>query len=214
MIRKPYIFETRTELIQKLQSNQTQKSADNFFNARIPSIELVVRQAVEGNTFRAFRKLPEKPSVVFREWTTKHINNTLDELEKISNSEEYSAYIDKTTEALCYRWQTAMKASEIGYGRGSKLLNLVFKKLACYSDLDEVSRKRLIELQHVPLDSYTILGLRQLINTPPIPSNATMKFIENPKDYNLMQQFISSVAKEAGVPAIYYDILAWDSAHA
>ena len=40
-----------------------------------------------------------------------------------------------------------------------------------------------------------------------------MKFITEPDQYNQFQAFIVSVTREAGVPPIYYDILAWDRAH-
>ncbi|NPV51866.1 MAG: hypothetical protein HPY60_11835, partial [Candidatus Methanofastidiosum sp.] len=104
-------------------------------------------------------------------------------------------------------------SSELGFGIASKLCNLVLKKLPCLLNLDEDFKQRLIRLLHVPLDHYSIVGLRRLITNPKIPSNATMNFIKKPEEYLLLQRYIADVAKEAGVPAIYYDILAWDMAH-
>lgn len=213
MAKPPHVFQSRDELVTNLRSDRTRSVAEKFFSEKLFSIDSVVREGVSGNTFRAFQDLPERPSVVFRDWATNYIKSTLHELQKISNDKSYAAYVDTSSRDLCKRWRATMKGDEIGYGRGSKLFNLVLKKLACYSALDVGFRRRFIELQHVPLDSYTIVGLRRLIGTPSIPPNATMKFIKKPSDYRLLQQYISSVAKEAGVPAIYYDILAWDMAH-
>jgi hypothetical protein len=78
---------------------------------------------------------------------------------------------------------------------------------------DSDFRSRIREFLHVPLDSYTIVGLSRLIPGLEIPLNATMKFIEKPSDYRTLQRYISGVAMDAGVPPIYYDILAWNRPH-
>lgn len=212
MPKKPYQFQSRDELINLLRSERTRQVAANFFSGRLPNIESVVREGVVGNTFRAFQRLPERPSVVFREWASRRVTKYMERLRKIRAKDEYADFINESTVDLCSVWRKTMK-SEMGFGRGSKLFNLVLKKLSCLSDLDEGFRNRFIVLLHVPFDSYTIVGLRTLVNKLDIPSSATMKFIQTPNDYELLQRYIFGVAKEADVPAIYYDILAWDMAH-
>jgi hypothetical protein len=101
----------------------------------------------------------------------------------------------------------------MGYGRGAKLLNLVLKKLACYCEISPEQRSLLISLLHVPLDSYTIVGLRNVAPQFNIPRGATMKYITTPEQYSAFQAVISAIAQEAGVSPIYYDILSWDQAH-
>ena len=102
----------------------------------------------------------------------------------------------------------------MGYGRGAKLFNLVLKKLACLSSLPEEQRSTLVNLQHIPLDSYTIIGLRTIAPHLSIPSSATMKFVETRSQYDEFQLIIRAIAERAGVPPIYYDVLAWDMGHA
>ena len=70
-----------------------------------------------------------------------------------------------------------------------------------------------MKLQHVPLDSYTIVGLHSVAPDLSIPRNATMRYIETPQQYQAFQKIISGIAHKADVPAIYYDILAWDMGH-
>jgi hypothetical protein len=212
MAKPPYVFISRDELINHLRSEKTRKVAAAFFCNRLSNIESVVKEGVAGNTFRAFQKLPERPSVVFREWAIRRVTGAIERLKRIKTEDEYAVFVHESSVDLCSTWGTRME-SEMGFGRGSKLFNLVLKKLSCLSNLDEGFRQRFIGLLHVPLDSYTIVGLRRLITSPMIPSNATMKFIETPNDYRLLQKYISDSAKEAGVPAIYYDIIAWDMAH-
>lgn len=125
---------------------------------------------------------------------------------------DYKAYVHASTLALCRDWQRVTGA-EMGYGRGAKLLNLVLKRLACLASLTEEQRRALIELQHVPLDSYTLVGLRAAAPDLSIPRGATMKFIETPRQYASFQERIAAIARKAQVPPIYYDILAWDMGH-
>ena len=40
-----------------------------------------------------------------------------------------------------------------------------------------------------------------------------MKFVETPAQYAEFQAIIREIAKKAGVPPIYYDVLAWDMGH-
>jgi hypothetical protein len=212
MAKRPYVFQSRDELINHLCSERTLRVAVDFFCNRLPNIEYVVKEGVAGNTFRAFQRLPERPSVVFREWATGRVTEHMDRLKKIKTEDEYTIFVHESANDLCSTWMSRMN-SEMGFGRGSKLFNLVLKKLSCLSSFDEDFRERFIRLLHVPLDSYTIVGLRKLVSTLDIPPSATMKFIQTPDHYKQLQRYIFRVAKEADVPAIYYDILAWDMAH-
>lgn len=212
MRKAPYVFQSREELLNLLQSETTRANAEEFFSKRLPDIRSVVCHSIAGNTFRAFRNLPKRPSIVFRDWASARLDHTLEMLKGITDRESYADYVHESALDLCGTWSSKMNA-EIGYGRSTKLLNLILKKLACFEDIDGTVRNRIIEFQHVPLDSYTIVGLRKLITSPEIPHNATMRFIEKPGDYRILQRYISDVAMMAGVPPIYYDILAWDMAH-
>jgi hypothetical protein len=217
MPQKPYKFKNEEELVDKFRSKKNCERAREFFNQRFEDIATIVEKSVVGNTFRAFRisEKGNRPSDVFRESTKIYIERTLKELCNISEKGGYADYVHIATDELCTIWQKRMEA-KLGYGRASKLLNLVFKGLACYSDIDDTFREKLIRWLHVPLDSYTIVGLKNLLSTPSIPSipaSATMKFVTNRDQYFDFQEYISFVAQKAKVPPIYYEILAWDSAH-
>lgn len=209
---KPYIFASRTELIQELQAPATQELAGAFFAKRSETIASVTLEGVGSNTFRAFRNLPVRPSIAFRSWTTKYIEQSLTHILTIDDRAAFAQYIDSSTIALNQYW-SSHTGSDMGYGRGAKLLNLVLKKLACYSAITPEQRTLLISLLHVPLDSYTIVGLLSVAPQFNIPKSATMKHIATPAQYTDFQNLIVAITKEAGVPTIYYDILSWDRAH-
>lgn len=208
----PHVFPSLQDLLESLQSPRTTAVANAFFAAESTSLQDVVTKGVAGNTFRAFRNLPVRPSVAFREWTVAYIQQSFDQILQAHSPQIYSDYVHGASLELCNYWQRVMDA-EMGYGRAAKLLNLVLKKLACLRSLSPQQRRRLIELQHVPLDSYTIVGLREIELDLAIPKSATMRHIQNPQQYAEFQSRISAIATQAGVPAIYYDILAWDIAH-
>lgn len=208
----PYEFTSEKALIDALKQPKTIKAGQNFFSQISYSIDDVVTRGVSGNTFRAFRNLPVQPSKTFRNWARGYIQDTFSELSQISSDVAYSDYVHQATVSLCDIWEEQTK-SEMGYGRGAKLFNLVLKKFACLDDLTKEQRNTLIALQHVPLDSYTILGLRLIYPDLAIPRNATMKFISTPEQYKQFQEKIIDIANKADVPAIYYDILAWDMGH-
>lgn len=209
---KPYEFSTEEELVQCLGDTNTAVAARSFFAEQSPSIAHVVEKGVAGNTFRAFRNLPVRPSVTFRAWATNYIENTFHVLSTISDASPYAQYVHDATNHLCAEWRR-ITYSNMGYGRGAKLFNLILKKFVCLSSLSEEQRSTLISLQHIPLDSYTIIGLRSIAPRLSIPKNATMKFVETPEQYKEFQSVIRAIAKKAGVPPIYYDVLAWNMRH-
>ena len=176
---KPYEFSTEAELVKCLRDTNTINAARTFFTQQSPNIAHVVKTGVAGNTFRAFRNLPVKPSVAFRTWATNYLNNTFNSLSTISDGPSYAQYVHDATNSLCSEWRRVTD-SDMGYGRGAKLFNLVLKKFACLSSLSENQRLHLIALQHIPLDSYTIIGLRAIVPRLSIPKSATMKFVETP----------------------------------
>lgn len=209
---KPYDFKSESELVDLLRNNETINKAREFFSAKIPSVGEVVIKGVTGNTFRAFRKLPVRPSVTFRNWAVNYLSETSSKLININCHPDYSNYVHEATISLCENWRN-LSGAEMGYGRGAKLFNLVLKQFACLETIGAKQKQNLIELQHVPLDSYTIIGLSTIAPELLIKKQSTMNFIKTKNQYMDFQAVISKIATKAGVPPIYYDILAWDMGH-
>jgi hypothetical protein len=210
--KPPYVFQSRKELLKCLKKEETRVRVEKYYCERYPDIASVVHEAIGSNTVRAFHNLRAHPSVVLRDWASAHFHSTLETLKSITDRGTYFDYVHKSALDLSATWRAKMNA-EIGYGRSTKLLNLVLKKLPCFEDINGTVRDRIIRLLHVPLDSYALVGLRELITSLKIPRNATMKFIDEPTDYITVQLYILDAAMEAGVPPIYYDFLAWNMAH-
>jgi hypothetical protein len=60
----PYEFKSEWEIIETLQKQRP--SLEPWFSRSIHDLNIVVRDSISGNTFRAFAHMPQNPSVVFR----------------------------------------------------------------------------------------------------------------------------------------------------
>lgn len=131
----PYVFASRQALVEELASPALANKVHQFFAARCTTIDDVVKAGVGGNTFRAFRHVPS-PSIAFRAWTTATLKRDLQEVVSC-DANSYAMLVHTTTRALETFWRSHAN-QEMGYGRGAKLLNLVLKKLGCFTNLSEV----------------------------------------------------------------------------
>ena len=84
------------------------------------------------------------------------------------------------------------------------------QKGKCEQHAGSAKRKRLLRFAHVSLDSLSLAGIRNCIDDPEIPPKAAMRFVAGPTMYRQIQEVIRRIAKRAGVPAIYYDVLVWN----
>ena len=62
----PSEFRNAADIARALQRNRGKIAA--WFARREPALDSIVRQSVGGNSFRAFRNMPQRPSEVFRNW--------------------------------------------------------------------------------------------------------------------------------------------------
>jgi hypothetical protein len=100
---------------------------------------------------------------------------------------------------------------KIPFGASYKLPNLLMKEV--WKRLPAVQRRTLIMFLHVPLDSYTLVGISGVSESLDIPKTATMGAVRDWDFYIAVQERIRELARKAGVPPIVYDYLAWDASH-
>jgi hypothetical protein len=208
----PYEFKSDREIVEALQKHRP--ALEHWFSRSIHDLNIVVRESVSGNTFRAFAHMPQKPSVVFRKWAETEFCNPNDLINVLKNKsqEKYDAWANELVNRLAHHWDHMMVHS-MSYGARRKLTNLVVKHLILWHGLCENDRQTLKQLAHVPLDEYALVGIRRCLNQVSIPSKPTMSFVNSFKLYNNLQQYIRKVTAEAKVSPIYFDILSWNLAH-
>ena len=184
----------------------------------------IIEHFVASNTFRAFRHMPEPPSVVFRDWAYDALFGTrraFNRLLAITSASDYDEWFGDLSANLRQFWLMRMGHDRaIGFGHSMKLPGLVMKGVCCSPCLPRPVFDRIVWFLHVPLDSFSIRALRCYLPGSPfaerigtIPSSAMMGFVKTPQMYRTFQDCISHLCGEASVPPIALDILAWDAAH-
>jgi hypothetical protein len=209
----PKIWKSEGDLVADLRSDWGTRALDAI--SIKADWETTINIAIRGNTFRAFRRLPNKPSQVFRDWASGALvtRGYFEQLKGVRSQSDYDKWLLKLVNDLRRHWKRRM-AVNLPFGPSYKLPNLLMK---CVCQEMLLSRRKQVRMfLHVALDRYTLAGIRSFIMLPggrTISSTASMGFIKTEQDYVAIQEGIRKVAKRAGVPPIAYDYLAWDSGH-
>ena len=142
-------------------------SSRAWFNKdRVPDLGKLVQMSVGSNTFRAFRNLPHQPSAIFRRWAFRQFNNekTVGGLIAIDSQSRYDEWLKASCDQLNRAWEAGMGAT-MQYGGCRKLTNLLLKQLMWWTCLDG-QRQALIGYLHVPLEKFTLVGIRNCVTHP------------------------------------------------
>jgi len=183
-------------------------------------LRAIIKVAVERNTFRAFHKLPNRPSETFRNWAFQAFNQpSLAGLLTVNSQSQYDEWLSSLVADFQRDWKEHM-GSEIPFGPSFKLPNLLVKRLFVYREMPTDVFERIVWFLHVPLDSYTIRAVANCVESFPepisirkVPSTASMGFVKNEEMYSAFQSGMRKLASKAGVPPISLDCLAWDEGH-
>lgn len=216
---KPHSFESLASLHAAISDRSVQHSLERFAEGRTNSVYDLVKNSVVGNTFRAFafskHHIDLKPSGIFRSWTTQYLEHELPSILQLPSFDAMIDHVCVKADALDKAWHEStggVDAVRIGFGRAAKLLGLSLKHLLWHSNLTDRQREHLIPILSVPLDSYTLQGIRLVALELEIPANATMKFIRDAAHYRAVQLRIRELLPFGSHP-IHYEIAAWNLAH-
>jgi hypothetical protein len=214
MPSRPYEFRDIEAFRRKLRSSRKRLRAHFDLEDNIAAL---VRGSVENNTFRGLRRGRHLgPAAAFRQWA----------YAKVSRSEFFRELLLCRTQAAYDRWLSGLSRdlrrswhAEVGkpmpFGASRKLPNLFMKALARWSGFDYRARKRLILFLHVPLDSYSLVAVRNCVafHGLRIPRSASMGYVKDEPMYRSLQHCFRQVTRPTGCPPIYADVLAWNLGH-
>jgi hypothetical protein len=214
MPKDPHIFSSVEEAVSILKNYKYRIEKDRYEN-----MDDLIRRSVSSNIFRAFHKMDDDPSKVYRAWCYRHKNKIIRELNRIKSQKEFNRKLFSWFDSFIAYWNSRNSASEqkIGYGPASKMINLFLKALAMS---DYINNDKVIGYFHVPLDYFALKPLRLVINELTdvnykisIPNKATMSYITTPDLYNILQNAIFKLCKKAQIAPILYDFWAWNKTH-
>lgn len=212
---KPYVFRTIDELRTALENETTVLGVSEFLKRKSGCVEEIVRDSVGHNTFRAFHigRFGLRPSVVYRTWATRQLEQSLPQFRQANTVQDMRLLLLASAHALRTHWMEATDGRhDIGFGRSAKLLNLSFKHLLWHDSLSSDCRKHVAGILDVPLDSFTLQGVRLLLPQFNIPAAASMRFVGNEEHYCALQDAIRVLVGDKSSP-VHYETLAWNLAH-
>lgn len=185
-------------------------------STRSYDLDYLIKKSVDNTTFRSLSLKKNggkrRPSDIYREYTNNLLKSKCDELKSISKLETYSEFVKFAANELSNIFDREVNQPDyLGFGRAAKMLNLSFKFALLHSDFS-ADRKRLECYLHVPLDSYTLQGIRLLAVDFKIPANASMGWaaLNNEDTYNGIQNWIRKECRDIGCYPIHYEFALWN----
>jgi hypothetical protein len=218
MAPRPHAFKNENELRSYCSSAAVQTEFSKFFERRVDDFDMLIRESVQANTIRAFRQKKHGaeagPLQIYRDLCKANLaEKTQQKWESIATREQMHEFVQQLAAKLTAEWSRTVVGFDPRIQRVAKLLNLTLKYLVQWSKLDDKSRQRLIPLLDVPLDSYTIQGLRKMCPELHIRSTDSMGSITTKDRYVEFQDAITKVCGPHFYPA-HYEIATWNAAHA
>lgn len=214
MAPNPYVYATSQEFLDGARSQRDAVGA--FFSNRCADIASIVATSVAPNTFRAFhlRRFQLRPSALYRSWCSRWLAAELGSFRRLDAVDGMRAWMLRGAGALNADWLGHTNGEyQIGIGRAAKLLALSVKHLMWYTGFTPEERARLIPLLEVPLDRYTLQGVRQLLPQLCISPSASMGFVSDEATYAAIQDGIRGLCSGDVFP-VHYEFAAWNAAHA
>ena len=137
------------------------------------------------------------------------------DLNSITSQECWNELVNGASNYLMVKFNNSNSTSPLKGGRAKKLVNLVFKYLMLHENIDTKKVEQLIPFLHVPLDSYSLQGIRNIAPEFNIHKNVSMGWDELDDDslYLKIQEWIGGECAKHGCYRIHYEIAAWDTAH-
>jgi hypothetical protein len=212
----PPPFQNNQEILAALR--QSKKLYKSIYSPGFKASKfLIIKNSVSGNTFRSsgFVGGEYKPSSIYRTWAQDFIfssNHFYTRIVNINASEEYGGLHRELKNHLASYWRRKALVGLQGCYY-YKLVDLLMKSFINYNGLTKWQEQRLLQLIHVPLDSYTLNAIRILWNQtypyPQIPNAPSMAFIGNNYNlYNQIQHFISNHIGNNN--PIQFDVAVWN----
>ena len=187
------------------------------FKGKLFDAERIVDKSVEGNIFRTFGGLPEKPSYCYRHWGRSIYSRLRAALESAQSQQDYNSVVQDFAGQLAVAWRDTMN-SKLPYGPATKMINLLIKTMFL---TDQIELRSLPQWYNVPFDSFTLVPLISIIDellsgySFGIPMNRymTMNYVICEEQYHHLQQAVRVLCVGTTRTPLDYELWAWDSQH-
>jgi hypothetical protein len=177
---------------------------NEFLSSKFSTYKLIT-YSVTSTTFRSFRENKKyTPSSVFQFWAHNYLAKP-DLKKELLKRIDFSKIRQEAYRDLTETWKK--DGGSVKFYQYNKLIDLFFKHLTLWNEIDEETRNWIYENSYVPLDKWTLLELKKHTKEFDIPNNVSMNFITK-VNYPKIQNEIKKLCKE--IPVMTFDLYAWD----
>lgn len=188
------------------------QEAKYYFNTTEKLDFKTTKWGIEGNTFRAYVKFKNKPSLIYREWAKK----TVKDANKFSGIKTYDDFlkVHKYLNGSLGKYWEQNQGKSLTLSQRNKIIDLFIKFLST-SEIEGFQNvnKILLEFGHIPLDKFSLLAVRDCFYGIVISSNPSMGDITETDTYGFIQNQIRELMLAAKLPNLFFDYYAWNKQH-
>ena len=184
----------------------------NYFAIPMDTFAIETR-TFGGNTARAFQigrcYNNYTPSSIFKNWVHHDYIGNPKIVEMLKEDTDFFEIHSQAIQGLRNRWhKLEPKATGIVYYHFAKMVDLLFKSIPRWSELEPKRQEWFFQRVHVPIDKYSLRVLTEVHSGYDIP-NPSMNYIGDSKErYDKVQADISEMI--APFPPMLFDLYAWD----
>lgn len=181
---------------------------------RVCSIPFAQRSGdcgVGGNTLRAYRRWPQRPSSVYREWA-RGVCDTLDAqllCEQVVTAEGFRGWHASLADSLQVHW-IAQQGKALSFAHQHKLIDLFIKWLSGHDFGCAQLTDAFVSHGNCALDSQTLDKLNECLSWALPLTNPSMGDIHTRQTYEFCQSLIGSFAHHYGGTRLLFDYFAWN----
>ena len=173
----------------------------------------LITACVDKSTIRAFHYSKGyvkkyKPLSIFRVWAFNFLSD--DKFHKKLNERKDFQKVRQLALKNLENFWTKIDGGKPEFYQYNKLIDLMFKFLPCWSELDKKTKDWIFVNTNVPLDTFSLNKLSELNPELKLRKNISMNFIDG-SNYKKMQSEIKSICED--IPVIVFDLLAWNDNH-
>jgi hypothetical protein len=165
---------------------------------------------VSGNTFRAYVRWPEPPSIVYREWAqgicTELNIETLEQ--KLGTADGFNVWHTALAGSLQEHW-VHRQGRELSFAHTYKLIDLFIKWLSMRDFKSLQFSQCLVSYANCALDSQTLSKLNECLSMALPLSKPSMGDIHSMRTYEFCQALIEAFASHYGGTRLLFDYFAW-----
>ncbi len=198
-------------IIEELSKHAESLKKDYF--AVLRSTFYVKTRTLGGNTARAYKKGKcydnYAPSSLVKHWLHHQFFGSPDTVRQLKTGMDFEAIHYGAVNSLENFWrEKEPEATGMEFYHFTKIIDLMFKSITLWTELDEKRREWFFQNAHVPIDKYSLLILKEFHPEYDIPS-PSMNYVGNSRPlYEKIQKDIREMI--APFPPLLFDLYAWN----